>query len=68
MSHSKEILVDSYNDATNKLLDIPIRDESEYKQWEEFIKKWSKPEFNTPPEMINKILDQMNNFKNKNNV
>lgn len=64
-SHSKEVLVESYNVATNKLLDIPIRDEDEYRQWEKFLKKWSKPEFDTPPEMIDKILDQMNNFKNK---
>ena len=66
MFHSEETLTQSYNDATNKLLDIPIRDEKEYEQWEEWLRKWSKPETDTPQEMIDKVLDQMNNFKNKN--
>lgn len=65
MLHSDIKKTESYNDLTNKLLDIPIRDDEEYKQWEEWLKKWSKPENGTPKEMINKVLKQMNAFRSR---
>lgn len=63
MLHSDIKKTQSYNDLTNKLLDIPIRDDEEYKQWEEWLKKWSKPKNGTPKEIINKALEQMNAFR-----
>ncbi len=61
--------IKSYNDATRALLDIPIRNEEEYQKWELWLKEWGDPKVTKylplPEEWVNKILDQMNEFKNR---
>ena len=57
--------IEDFNRATMKLLDIPIRDEREYKQWEKYLEKWSDPALQTPQEIIDKIMDSMVEFKTR---
>lgn len=57
--------IDDFNRAALRLLDIPIRDEKEYKQWEQYLTRWTCPEVQTPQEIIDKILDCMVDFKKR---
>ena len=61
--------IKSYNDATRSLLDIPIRNEEEYQKWVLWLKEWGDPKVTEylplPEEWVDKILDQMNEFKNR---
>ena len=61
--------IKSYNDATRGLLDIPIRNEEEYQKWVLWLKEWGDPKVTKylplPEEWVDKILDQMNEFKNR---
>ena len=59
--------LEDYNKATSQLLDLPIRDETEYKKCEEWLKKWSDPKITQhlplPQDWVDKLLDQMISFK-----
>ena len=61
--------IKSYNDATRSLLDIPIRNEEEYQKWVLWLKEWGDPKVTEylplPEEWVDKILAQMNEFKNR---